>query len=361
MQTAEKNPIKASPRLGLNQSMECFKLLAAIFVVFAHAPFPGDLGKCASCVARCAVPGFFAISGFFSYQTESKKLRKRALHIFRLMLAGCAVKLFWDCLVIEQNGGSTIGYLRAMIPNVQELASWIVLNINPVSDHLWYLAAALECYLVLWAYARFFGEEPIRYEPLYLVGLGLFGVNLAAGVFAGAAGGSATLLLYRNALFFGIPMFAMGLFLRQHWQRILENFHLTAGRLVLLAAAGIGLSLVEWYGIGLNDTNIGSVLAVIALMLLMIRHPRITDFRAGQKLASKFGFLSTAVYIVHPVVIEAYTAWLQPAVFARLGAKEPWVNPLIIAGLSLLISALWERLLHLTGLLFQKFRKEAAK
>ena len=50
-------------KLHRNETLECCRILAAVFVVFLHVPFPGLLGKTVNCLARFAVPLFFAISG----------------------------------------------------------------------------------------------------------------------------------------------------------------------------------------------------------------------------------------------------------------------------------------------------------
>ena len=50
-----------------NQAMECFKMVAAIFVVFLHVPFPGKTEGWMLILANSAVPLFFAITGYFKY------------------------------------------------------------------------------------------------------------------------------------------------------------------------------------------------------------------------------------------------------------------------------------------------------
>lgn len=326
-----------------NLSMECAKLIAAFLVVFAHAPFPGNIGQAISCLARCPVPLFFAISGYFSYQTSSEKLAKRLGHILLLFCAGAAVDLLWDCAVIEYGGGSSIGYLRAVIPDGKELIRWLYLTLNPYSDHLWYLGAAATCYAVLWLYVRFFDGREADYRPLYILGAVLLVINLLTGSFANAAQAPSSIFLYRNGLVFGLPVFCMGLFLRQYGQQVRRSYRLTDGKLLLIMAAGILWSLVEWFSIGLCDSMPGNILAVMALMMLLAEHPRLS--RAGEglkRLVSRFGFWSTVIYILHPVVIEVYETCLKDAVAAKLGDQEAWAAPAIIALISLTAAVLWE-------------------
>lgn len=71
-------------KLQRNQTLECCRILAAVFVVFLHVPFPGTVGKTVNCLARLAVPLFFAISGWFSYGAEGRKLLRRMGRILLL-------------------------------------------------------------------------------------------------------------------------------------------------------------------------------------------------------------------------------------------------------------------------------------
>lgn len=322
-----------------NQSMECAKLIASFFVVFIHAQFPGDAGGFVACIARCAVPLFFAISGYFSYQTRADRLVRRMKHILLLTAAGIGAELLWGCISVELGGGSTIAYLRTLVPTVEALAKWIVLCVNPYGGALWYLTAALYCYCILWGYVRFFGDGPVDYRPLYAAGMILFAMNLAMGVFATAAGHPLTNTIYRNGLFFGLPMFAMGVFLRQYGQLIWQRYCLTGRKLTCLLFGGLVLGVIEWRGIGASDAHMGTVIAVIALMLLMARYPRITDRKWPETVISSFGPLSTAIYILHPVMIQAYAALLQRFFSGWLGSAEPWINPIVILLLSMIAAS----------------------
>ena len=54
-----------------NQSMECFKMVAAIFVVFLHVSFPSSKAQGLMFVlANSAVPLFFAITGLIAQNTN---------------------------------------------------------------------------------------------------------------------------------------------------------------------------------------------------------------------------------------------------------------------------------------------------
>ena len=71
-----------------NQSMECFKLVAALLVILIHAPFPGKVGNLIAAAGDVAVPMFFVISGYFTFGADQQTLKRRLKHLLRLYLQG---------------------------------------------------------------------------------------------------------------------------------------------------------------------------------------------------------------------------------------------------------------------------------
>ena len=116
--------------------------------------------------------------------------------------------------------------------------------------------------------------------------------------------------LVRNFLFFGLPMFSLGIFLRQYQERILENFNLNGWKLAGLTAFGFLLSILQWYGMGNGELPIGMLLAVPAMVLWMAGHPVLTENRFFGKIIGLFGGVSTSVYVTHLAVYDAYCTYL---------------------------------------------------
>ena len=50
-----------------NKSLDAVKAIAACLVVCIHVSFPGQAGQLVKVLARCAVPFFFMVSGYFWY------------------------------------------------------------------------------------------------------------------------------------------------------------------------------------------------------------------------------------------------------------------------------------------------------
>lgn len=323
-----------------NQTTEVFRLIASLMVIFIHIPFPDTFGSAMNCLARFAVPGFFAVSGFFCYGASGEKLAKRIRNLLKLSVIAIILEALYDCVVTELAGGSTIGYLRSLIPNAESIAYCIILNAIPMRDTFWYLAAALEAMVALWLYVRFQESEgEVNYRSFYTIGFLLIVGNFTMGIMGNGAGNPGSILQYRNGLFFGIPMFAMGLFLGQYWQRIVDNFALTNLKLVVMVILCMRLSLAEWFGFGICDLMVGSVAAVLFMLLLMAKNPVISDRPGIRKLVGTFGTLSTAIYVLHPIVIDMYNDFLKQYIVEV--PEEPWLRPLIVMVITLPCAMIW--------------------
>ena len=329
--------VTKSPVGQRNQAMELFKLVASVLVVFIHVKFPGQVGSVTVSLARVAVPVFLAISGWFSYQTRPDRLLKRLRHIVLLFAVAVAASAVLGSGVVWYNGGSVSGFLRGFVPGTENLATMMLIHESsfPGTGYSWYLLGVGFCYLVLYVYVRFFGEEAPDYRPLYFFA----GVLLVTGMLMEEMGRPLDVgvpyQLRRNGLFLGLPMFALGIFLREYRERLQKNFALTDRKLTLLFLAGVALTLLQWKGVGVGELPPGTVVQVVALMLLMAEYPDL-----GCPWAVHAGTVSTVVYLLHFPLISVYETFLLPHVPLGAGA-EGWLRPLFVAGLSILLGVLW--------------------
>ncbi len=324
-----------------NQTFECIKLLAALYVVIIHIPFPWPVGGYIGSMGRFAVPVFFAISGYYSYRTEPARLARRMGRIIKLELLGVLVQLVTLLLVYQSTGvrlGIYVNEIRLTLPKI---AKWLALNINPYGGHLWYLSALTVCYGILWCYVRFQGKEGPDYKWLYLFSAAMLGTHIALDEFALALGMTVPYELPRNALLFGLPMFTLGLFLRQYGTRIREHFCLDRRKLLVLLALGAALCLVEFGGIGYTEICMGSALMTLVLMLWADAYPTVWS-KPGQRWIRRFGGISLWVYILHMAVNDLYMVWLQPLLAQLAGGKEAWLRPILLVLLTLPLAVVFD-------------------
>lgn len=327
---------QAQRKPARNQTIECARLMASFLVVFIHCPFPGNFGRAVSGVARMAVPLFFVISGYFAYGIGEDKAAGRLWRVLRLNVSASLVYAGWKCLKAACYWEPFPEYLWQVVPTGEEIVRWVLLNDNPYAGHLWYLAAAAVCWLVLWGYLRFFDDGQVRYQMLYGICACLMAVLFAAGELAVLLGVDVPYMLYRNGVFLGLPMFGFGIFLGQYRQRLVERFALTDRRLVFLIFLLLGFSLVCRFTVDSVDLPISIALAAGALMLLMVSHPNALGTRdCLSRAAQKFGALSTDVYIWHLLILEAYEMVGQTWFAEALGKWEGNLRPILVLGITL--------------------------
>lgn len=308
-----------------NQSIECARLLAAVLVVFVHCRFPGTFGGYVECLGRYAVPLFFVISGFFSFGISGEKIQGRLKSILKLYLLAELAYLIWNIFVTEYAGGSTVAYLRSAVPEIDEVAR-------------------------LLQYVRFFEPGQVDYRPLYLIGAFLLADHITTAAVLAEFETENPVYWCRSGLLFGVPMFAMGLFLGQYRQRIFEKFNLTTPKLLALVLGGVVLSAIQWRGgIDSGCMEFGTMLGIPALMLLLTAHPVVTEKSVPGKWIGRLGKVSMAVYILHLMVIQGYELLLLPAMKTGLGDWEPWLRPLLVLSITLAAAVLYERMSALAG------------
>lgn len=217
---------------------------------------------------------------------------------------GTLIYTFWGIFYTKSvAGGSVAEYLITKL-SVTNLAKWFIINVNPFSGHLWYLSAILTCYVVLWVYVRFFDKKEVDYKPLYIVSICLILFQLALGVNAVASKTDIHYLIYRNALFFGLPMFCMGMFIKQYYTQIISSFNLNAIKEFAIMIFGAALSLLQWFGFGKIEMPVGMIITVIMLMLFLASHPLFTKQRFIITIVSRFGNISLIELMYNGVTYE---------------------------------------------------------
>ena len=339
-----------------NQFMELMKFIASFFVVFIHAPFPGSFGSFLYSMGQFAVPMFFMITGYFNFGATDAQVRRRAKHIFRLFLTGALIRVILSCAAVELRGGSTVAYLISYIPEPDEIIRLLVLHRPPYTGHLWFLVGMLACYGIFGAVVRFQGETSRNYKPFYCLSLSAFAVYFAVEVVGPVASPEGSGLTGYNGWFLGLSMFGIGLFMRQYQQRLTQAFGLTGKKIILWLLAGLAVTVIQWYGVS-GQPLFGILIFVFSLMLLMIRFPKLIPTPGADRFFSALGKLSMWIYLVHLPLLTFYGQIFQSTLQNLLGAKEPWLYPLLLAAASLVLSLV----LYLLAPLGRRLQKAVGK
>lgn len=347
-----------------NEMMDLCKFIGSVFVVFIHVPFPGIVGGAVDCIARFAVPMFFAISGWFSYQSDCAKLVRRLRHILTLYLAGLFLGIILGAITWLYDGNALSEYLSWFSIDANRICKILFLCENPFynSPELWYLLSIGQTYLIVSIYAAFFKETEIQYKPLYIISFVLLIIHIILGVLAVVAEMGVPASMYRNGLLFGFPMFSLGLFLHQYHKRILSVFSLTPRKMVLLIFSGLVLSLLQWRGAGIGEMPFGMLMTVPALVLLMTSHPDLPSIPHGlKKVISQLGPISMVVYIIHYPLIGVCDTFFGDFMRSALGSAADWLRPLLVVLLSVITGILWCNLQKLYRTLIPKNKNSSQK
>ncbi len=328
-------------RKGRNPWIECCRVLASFAVIMSHCKLPGTVGTVIDCLDRFSVPFFFMVSGYFVYQATEETVQKRTRGILKMNILATLLYLVWGCYKQRYlYGQSRLSWLKDRL-SLERLAKWFINCENPFAEHLWYLAAMLVCYILFRLYVRWH-REPGHYKSLYLVGLFLFVIHFMLASGSNAADFYVPNAVYRNGLFYGLPMFSLGLFLREYEDHILSTYRLTPGKLVLIMLVGIAFSLLEWFGIGTVEMPIATLLEVMALMLLLTSmHTSAVTNTAVRVLVSHFADLSAYIYVTHIIWKDVYKYYVKPILFASIPKESDYFRPFVVIFLSVLTGCLW--------------------
>lgn len=325
-----------------NQSVECFKLIGAVLVVLLHVPFPDKAHKLVYPLTNCVVPLFFAITGYYNYGANPSALRRRLVHLLKLYAFVILLTLLEGLFLELRSSGNALIFLRFGLPNGEELMRWAVLQADPRNGQLWYLASACLCYGIAHIYVSYFGQEPVDYRPLYFAAFSLFAVTYALGCLSRPVEMEVPFFLYRNAIYCGLPMFTLGIFLHEKQERFFANYRLTGRKLVLLSAGGCLFTILHSLYLGLGLMTLGTLLETAALLLLFVSHPRVTrgdGFFSG--CISRFGSISTYIYLLHLNVWRLSQQFLLPYLQQIWTERAiSWLFPWVVVALSTVVALL---------------------
>jgi len=275
-----------------NTTLELIKVFAAYMVVFIHVPFCGILGSAVTALARFAVPLFFLISGFFSYDVPTGKIKKRIQHIIKLLIISTTLYTLFNIaeLVLSGSTAEIVEYFGQYL-NIKTLVKLVVFNFPISSGHLWYLFAALYVYIFFYFITKFRVKERI----IFTFSFCLLFLHILLGEFLSVFGIVLPFLVIRNFALMGIPFFGLGLFAKKH-----ENKLRSISNSLLISAAAIGIfsSLLSRCFLGNNELYIGSLFVLFSLVVTFIKYPDNQYPRCFEVLKG----CSTYIYIFHVMV-----------------------------------------------------------
>ena len=285
-----------------NKSLDAAKAVAACLVVFIHVSFPGQVGQIIKVLARCAVPFFFMISGYFCYyegKTAEDKIPSKILHILKLFFISLLFYLVWEYIMKFLSGEDTGEWLKELTDSSHLKEFALYNSTSVVRAHLWFLPALIYCYAV-----DFFVEKWKLRKAAYCCIPVLLAMLLWRAEFCRFFGGFYHTMEYRNFLFTGMSFFLTGQIIHEYQDKIVckrleqwMQWGLKAGM-----SFGVALSMMEYAFRGAGEIYTGNCVAVICLFLWLILYGREINFPSVLvETGRKYAFL---IYLLHPAVSD---------------------------------------------------------
>lgn len=316
--------------------LDILKCICAFLIVCIHAPFPGEFGKVITALARCAVPVFFIISGYFYNTIVQKKRENRQIKkVFLLFLVSNIIYFVFKCALNFKNFS---GYICEVF-NLENILDFLFFNESPFAVHLWYLGAFLYVLIIV----KIFRKLNIERILFWLVPV-LLVCDLIFGKYSMLIFKTEFPLVYaRNFLFVGLPYFCIGEMLQKGIsnQKICFSKMTMAVFTVLFAITTIAERyIVLGLEMGTNREHyISTTFLAVSLVLLFL------NIDSNNKISTAMSDVgrrySANIYIFHPIFIV-----LMDSVVKRAGVSSLYsiIKPAAVFAVTLIVLILLSKL-----------------
>lgn len=327
-----------------NNCLNFFKGLACIFVVAIHMRFPVDYidGPIQS-AARFAVPFFFMVSGYYCFNEdktiELSKLPKKVKHIAILCL-GSFIFWFLFILITQVDGGLTgIGEWLLTLVSFESLYQFILFNVDPFIQILWFLFALLYCYILFYIFARLNAVRILKFLILPLLIAHFTMGNICNGLLDFSIPG----YYYRNCWLMGMPLFMLGYVIHEYRQSILKKANSNVA-LIAIIAGGI-LAVCEWLIVGgRQQMYIGSVITASAMIIYSQWHEENYVIKSVAIIGQKYSML---IYVLHyciGICFDYIMAWIGIADNFIFSCFRPSIVIILSIISSVIVLYIWQKL-----------------
>ncbi len=338
-----------------NRFIYAMKFIACLFVITIHARIPGTFGELEMCMARFAVPFFFAVSGRFLLSGDQvypvikvpdirRKVSSSLKKLLKVTGVVYLVHFVFSFVVNMWSGVSLQEYFTSKF-NLRELMNFVLFNSGRVIydgsyvfDHMWYLFALIYVYGLIYIFAPvlrswykaltvillfflYFGELLQTFYPIRP-----FDISIK------------TWFMMRNWLFVGMPFVLMGVlfadYVTSKRAELGEEGYLQwTSRIklpsIIAIVFGFILSATERFVIDSKEVYIGSLTIVIGLLFLSEAVKL-----APEALCVLGKRASSNIYYYHVLVIAILDYLSQRGYILQY---TMWQKPLIVMVLCLLI------------------------
>lgn len=341
-------------------SIDFFKGIMCIAVVFIHASFPDGLGEVVKAISRIAVPFFFFVSGFFlsdrNMTVTREKTIKKMKHIIKLLLsAGIFYLIFHLCICWLNKQVLSLEYIKQFI-NSFKFIKFFITNDPLKYSHLWFLLALIYCYLTILCFTMRKGSITFNNNTCTNIIISILIIIMCVGYFfltncsrylnlrstISLFDSDYVLVLANLYIFRALPFFIFGIFIRLH-ENDIRKWNKRKAKYICLMGIFLGsvLSVVEYYLFGDALFYIGTCITLFSASLLTVNNPEYgLHFKS---LIFTGRELSMYIYVYHIAVMEL-VGWFFNSklhIYASSNLLYAYIRPFIVLLITFLVACIF--------------------
>lgn len=285
-----------------NRCLNFIKGVAIMMIIVLHGEFPTYAGSIINMFARCGVPIFFMISGYFLFkengeQYSNKKFKKKILRTFGLVIIYFVVNIAYEVV----KGSMTVGFKKTIEMGlgqitVKSILETIFLNRTIIGVGGWFLTSMLVAYIIL-----YFINKYNLYSKFYYLIFPLLATQFALSYIPHLMGHDIDCWYYRNAYFVALPCMLLGHFIHKNKEKFTKKYPNNIAIFISLLIAGTLISSLERIFIGGFSLYIGSILLAIVIFGYGVVNPKKYVLHIVEWIGARITFY---IFIIHPLVIE---------------------------------------------------------
>lgn len=248
-----------------NEYVDALKGIACIVVIFLHCRFPGVIGDGIIYGLRFSVPIFFMVSGYYSFFRKDEWIIAKAKYILKLLVYTelfYGVWTFVSRCMIQKDTIQTVFESAVGSKNLIK----VVFCGTFFNGTLWYLYAMFWTWIIIYGLRR----SKLLKRAYVLIPI-LLGVQILGRAYVqNVYDIDKYVILFRNALTFGLPFSLLGTWIAENEEGIIKKVDMK--RNLLIIVGGFGLIVVEFLAFGqYMDTHISTVFIAVGMFLFAIR------------------------------------------------------------------------------------------
>lgn len=303
-----------------NSCIDCIRLIMMFLVVCIHVPFTsGNMGNVFIAFGKTAVPFLLVASGYFLYRDDSSefmnRLIKQAKKLLILTVGAHIVYLAVEGVIRLGNG--TADTFASTYFTATNLKNFLLWNMSPVSDHLWFLGSMLYALVILMVLSKLNIHKKLMFvSPILLAAYIWLSFNSRLDYY-----------VTRNAVLVTLPYMMMGCLIQRYYHKLQR----ISGIALLVATLLLGITnMLELKRYGSTGVPFFSAeLMTYTLFLIALKYPKLGAATLTERLGRR---CTLFVYIVH----------MMPVILISGNSKIiQYFGPVVIFGLTLMLAVVF--------------------